>query len=316
MFRRIPNLVAVALIPTIFMAGLAPVRVVAAPKVVATIPPVHSLAAMVMEGTGFPQLLLSGGETPHSYSLRPSQSRMLASADVVIRVGDGLEGFLRKPLSALAGGAKIIELDHVRGITTFESRADGGDDHGHDRRHGKQDRDHGIDPHLWLHTGNALVIVQEIARVLSRVDPENTPTYDGNAARASFRLRALKLEISRTVEPVRDRAYFVFHDAWQYFEKEFGMRGGGAVAVSPERKPGARRLAETRSRIRASGARCVFAEPQFPPALVTTVIRGTPARLATLDPLGVGLTPGPGLYPALMRGLAKGIVSCLADPSR
>jgi zinc transport system substrate-binding protein len=293
------------------LAGATPHTVFAAPKVVATIPPVHSLAAMVMEGTGFPRLLLSGGETPHSYSLRPSQSRMLASADIVVRVGDGLEGFLKKPLRALAGRAKIIELDDIPGIITYQNRAGHDDDRGDHHGHG-----HGIDPHLWLHTGNAIAAIAEIARVLSKADPENAPLYAGNSARASIRLRALKLEIDRLVAPVRKRPYFVFHDAWQYFEKEFSLRGGGAIAVSPERKPGARRLVDIRARIRATGARCVFAEPQFPPALVKTVIRGTAATLSTLDPLGVGLTRGPGLYPQLMRNLAKGIVSCLNDPSR
>lgn len=288
------------------LAGAMPQMTVAAPKVVATIPPIHSLAAMVMEGTGFPQLLLSGGETPHSYSLRPSQSRMLASADVVVRVGDGLEGFLDKPLRALSGQAEIIALEKTPGVIAYRNRA------GHDDDHHDHDGDsHGIDPHLWLHTGNAVAAIAEIARVLSKVDPENAPVYMGNLARASIRLRALRMEIERLVAPVRTRPYFVFHDAWQYFEKEFSLRGGGAIAVSPERKPGARRLADIRARIRATGARCVFAEPQFPPALVKTVIRRTPAKLSTLDPLGVGLTRGPGLYHVLMRNLAKDIVSCL-----
>jgi zinc transport system substrate-binding protein len=302
-----------ALLPAVLLTAVAPIQLQAAPKVVATIPPIHSLAAMVMEGQGFPQLLLSGGETPHSYSLRPSQSRMLADADIVIRVSDGLEGFLKKPLRALAGRATVIELDHVPGITTHQNRADGHDHdhgHGHGHGHGHDDR-RGVDPHLWLSSANAVVIVGEIARVLSAADPENTPVYTGNAARASIRLRALRMEIDRMVAPIRKRPYFVFHDAWQYFEKEFDLRGGGAIAVSPERKPGARRLVDIRSRIRATGARCVFAEPQFPPALVKTVIRGTAAKLSTLDPLGNGLTRGPGLYPVLMRNMAKGIVSCL-----
>lgn len=294
------------LIAGMFLAGAGPRPLLAAPNVVATIPPIHSLVAMVTDGAGFPQLLLDGGETPHSYALRPSQSRMLATADVVVRVGDSLEGFLRKPLRALAGKAKIITLDRLAGMKIHTRRAGYDDDHDD-----SGDQAHGTDPHLWLHTGNALVAVSEIADVLSRIDPENAPVYAGNSARASIRIRALKREIARLVAPVREEPYFVFHDAWQYFEKEFSLRSGGAIAVSPERKPGARRLVEIRARIRASGARCVFAEPQFPPALVKTVIRGTPARLSTLDPLGAELTPGPGLYPALMRNLAKGVVSCL-----
>lgn len=285
----------------------------AAPKVVATIPPLHSLAAMVMEGVGFPDLLLSGGETPHSYALRPSHSRMLASADIIIRIGDGFEGFLRKPLRSLARRATVLQLDSVPAIVKYPNRDAGGHDdkHGHDHGHSHgHDHGRGIDPHLWLHTGNAVEILRAISAVLSKADPENTSIYHGNAARSAIRLRSLKLEIEQIVAPVRERPYFVFHDAWQYFDREFGLRGGGAIAISPERKPGARRLAETRDRIRSTGARCVFAEPQFPPALVKTVIRGTAARIAILDPLGADLVTGPGHYFKLMRNLANGIASC------
>jgi zinc transport system substrate-binding protein len=292
-----------------------------APKVVATIPPLHSLAAMAMEGVGFPDLLLNGGETPHSFALRPSHSRLLASADIIIRIGDGFEGFLRKPLRSLARRATVLQLDSLPDLVTYPNRRTDGhdneheDDHGHGHDHAKGHAQ-GMDPHLWLHTGNAIQILRAISAALAKVDPENAPVYQGNAARGAIRLRALKMEIDRIVAPVRERPYFVFHDAWQYFDREFGLRGGGAIAISPERKPGARRLAETRDRIRATGARCVFAEPQFPPALVKTVIRGTAARLAVLDPLGAGLVNGPGQYFQMMRNLANGIASCLKMPSR
>ena len=293
-----------------------------APKVVATIPPLQSLAAIAMEGVGIPDVLLSGGETPHSFALRPSHSLMLSSADIIIRIGDGFEGFLKKPLQSLARRATVLQLDSLAGLDLYPyRRADGHDDKDNDtRRDADQHHDHdhgeGIDPHLWLHTGNAIVMLQAIASALSKADPENAPVYQGNAARGAIRLRALKLEIDQVISPVRDRPYFVFHDAWQYFDREFGLRGGGAIAISPERKPGARRLAEVRNRIRATGARCVFTEPQFPPALVETVIRGTAARLAVLDPLGAGLANGSGQYFQLMRNLANGIFSCLKTSSR
>ena len=59
----------------------------AQPRVVTTIPPLHSLTALVMEGAGYPQLLLKGSESPHRYALRPSQTRLIASAQIIVRVG-------------------------------------------------------------------------------------------------------------------------------------------------------------------------------------------------------------------------------------
>ena len=291
------------------------------PKVVATIPPLHSLAAMVMEGVGFPKLLLDGNETPHSFAMRPSHSRMLVSADIIIRIGDGFEGFLKKPLRALARHATVMQLDKLPGLVTYPNRRPDGHQVKHERSHRQKHNyghDHalGTDPHLWLHTGNAIKILRAISAALSKADQENAALYRGNAVRGTVRLRALKIEIDQIVAPVRDRPYFVFHDAWQYFDREFGLRGGGAIAISPERKPGARRLAKTRDRIRTTGAGCVFAEPQFPLAMVKTVIRGTPARLAVLDPLGGGLMKGPEQYFQMMRTLATAISSCQRVPSR
>ena len=74
----------------------------AAPKVVTSILPVHSLAAAVMEGAGKPRLLVRGAASPHAYAMRPSDARALAGADLIFWIGPELEGFLAKPLAALA----------------------------------------------------------------------------------------------------------------------------------------------------------------------------------------------------------------------
>ena len=59
--------------------------------------------------------------------------------------------------------------------------------------------------------------------------------------------------------------------------------------------------------------RCVFAEPQFEPKLVATVIEGTGARTGVLDPLGTDQEPGPDAWFAMMRANAQALVDCLGD---
>lgn len=293
------------------------------PRVVATVAPVHSLVAGVTAGVTTPYLLLRGGASPHSYSMAPSDSRALAEADLIVWVGEGLETFLRKPLASLAGRARVIELAEIEGITLLPRRDDGvwsegaagrgsgkGEAHGHDHGHSN------ADPHLWLDTGNAAKTLDAVAAALAALDLANASLYRANAASERARLAALSNGIAKTLLPVRSRPFVVFHDAWQYFEREFGLTAAGSIAVSPERAPGARRLAEIRERIRTAGVVCVFSEPQFPPSLVDTVVRGTAARRATLDPLGATLVPGPGLYAALMRGLADDLFSCLRRDGR
>jgi zinc transport system substrate-binding protein len=75
---------------------------------------------------------------------------------------------------------------------------------------------------------------------------------------------------------------------------------------------GARRVAELRQAVSAGRAVCLFREPQFPPKLIDALDAGTAARVGILDPLGADLTPGPDLYPRLLRALAQSLRTCLA----
>ena len=67
-----------------------------------------------------------------------------------------------------------------------------------------------------------------------------------------------------------------------------------------------------REALKATEAACVFAEPQFEPAIVATIIEGTAARAGVLDPEGAGLAEGPDLYHHLIQGLADSLLDCLS----
>ncbi len=114
----------------------------------------------------------------------------------------------------------------------------------------------------------------------------------------------LTKEVASELEPVKDKPFIVFHDAYQYFENRFGVKAAGSITVSPEKAPGAARIKEIHEKIKSLGAACVFSEPQFEPKLVKTVIDGTDAKTGVLDPLGAELKDGPDLYPQLIRNLA------------
>lgn len=189
------------------------------------------------------------------------------------------------------------------------------DDHGHDKaaeHDAHEGHDHsGIDPHVWLDPANARAMTDAIAAALAEADPANAEAYEANAARQNGRLAELQDEIAQTIAPVRGTPFIVFHDGYHYFEHRFDIEAAGAVAVNPERQPGAAHVREIRDLIRAKNAACVFAEPQFRPALVETLVEGTQARVGTLDPLGADLAEGADAYPALIRNLARALVDCL-----
>jgi len=304
-FRRILRMLASS--PLLLTAAAA-----AEPQVVASIKPIHSLVAGVMQGVGEPVLLLSGASSPHDYSLRPSDARSLEGAAAMFWVGEGLEAFLAKPLDALAGDAPIVALSEADGVALLPT-SEGGlwQEDAHEEEPHAEEHEHEHDMHAWLDPHNAAAMVEAIVSALGTVDPENGARYEANGRELRARLEALDEELRDQLAPVADRPFVVFHDAYQYFGQRYGLSEVGSITVDPQRRPGAQRLTEIRARLQELGAACVFAEPQFEPAVVDTVIEGSAARKGVLDPLGATLEAGPDQYFELLEALAGALVACL-----
>ncbi len=278
----------------------------AAPQVVVSIKPLHSLVAGVMQGVGAPELLIKGGGTPHGYQLRPSEARALANADLIIWVGEALESFLEKPLRTLARQARQLELAAALDRQLLPAR-EGGSWNGHAGHQHDHAGHAGKNPHFWLDPRLGKQVVEVVTGALSELDPENQPGYQKNAAALTARLDQLHQQLTAKLAPVKEAPYIVFHDAYQYFEAAYDLRAVGSISVDPERKPGARRIAEIRQKIIDLQASCVFSEPQFEPRLVATIIEGTGARSGILDPLGAELPAGPESYFLLLDRLAASL---------
>ena len=187
-----------------------------------------------------------------------------------------------------------------------EPEMGGHDDHGHGHHH---DHD-GADPHAWLSPHNAATWVGEIAEHLSEIDPENAATYEANAAAAAEELEALEGALKQQLAPYADAKFIVFHDAYQYFETATGLQATGALQVSDATPPSAARLAEIQAEIQEHNITCVFSEPQFSDALVKSVTNGQVSS-TSLDPLGVVLDLGAGLYTVLLQNIADSIEGCV-----
>ncbi|MFV0246125.1 MAG: zinc ABC transporter substrate-binding protein [Qingshengfaniella sp.] len=294
--------------------ALAQAATAEAPAVATDIPPVHALVSRVMEGVGTPALIIQPGASPHAYALRPSDARALQGADAVFWVGPGLTVWLEDPLAALSGKAQTVALINTPGTTTLPFR-EGATFDAHDHDHGDDHagHDHGdeMDPHAWLDPENARTWLGVIAETLAGLDPDNAETYRSNATAGRAELTTLIDEIAARVTPVHDRHFIVFHDAYQYFEARFDIAAAGSISLGDASSPSPARIAEIRDKVTELDVRCVFAEPQFNPGLIATVLDGTEAQTGTMDPLGADLTPGAALYPALIEGLANDLVACL-----
>ena len=322
-------------VPALLMlAAMAPAADAAAPKVVVSIKPLHSLVAGVMAGVASPDLLLGGGASPHHYALKPGEAKLLSEADLIVSIGPRMELFLAKPIEALAGKTRHLATMESPGVTVLRARAGGvweahahaepaakakGGDHNHDHGHDHDhDHDHdkaatrSDDTHIWLDPRNAKAMTAAIAATLSDVDAPNAQRYRANADALAKRIDALDAELAVTLKPLADRPFVVFHDAFQYFENRYGLRAVGSITVTPEAQPGARRIKQVKDKITQLGAACVFAEPGYEPRLVSMLTAETGARSGELDPEGTTLTAGPDLYFTLMRAIGSGLAACLA----
>jgi zinc transport system substrate-binding protein len=204
--------------------------------------------------------------------------------------------------------------DHAHSAHDHEDHAE--DAHANDQHTAQESahtgHDHaGNDPHAWLSPKNGAVWLTAIADALASADPDNADTYRANAAAARDELTMLSAEISTILDPVRNRNFVVFHDAYQYFEAAFDFPASGAISVSDASDPSPARISEIQDRIADRNISCVLSEPQFDAGIVSAVMAGSEAQTGVLDPLGADLTPGPEFYNRLLRRLATSLADCL-----
>jgi len=324
--KKLPLILSILSMLTLFISANAEI------KVVTSIKPIHSLASYLMDGIGKPGLIVDGYASPHSFSMKPSHAKMLQNADIVFWVGEGMENFLKKPLSSIAKKAEKIELMEVKGLNILKFRErnifeehnhddhddhakkeDAHDDHDHDD-HAKKEDDHEghahgeYDSHIWLDPMNAKVILNEMAEHLIENDAENASKYKNNLKKALKEIDTLTIQVMTELN--KSVSSIVFHDAYQYFEQRFNVNILGAFTVNPDVMPGAEQLAEIREIIEHDKVACVFSEPQFNPNIISAVAKDMKIKTGVLDPLGATLDPGKNLYFNLIKNMSLSFKDC------
>lgn len=344
--KRIRNGVAIlATAGTLVTAGGLMTYAQAAPKVTVSIAPIHSIAAFIMGDVGSPELLVPASSSPHNFAFKPSQAKLLEGSDLVIWVGHELETFLEKPLETIASKASKVDLIDLPGMKLLDPRSDAafkkdheGHDHGGEETHegdhkdhddhadGNQDHDDhakahdnhdhhgGKDPHIWLSTINAKVAATAIAGKLAELDPENAPTYQQNLTTFTTELDQLKSEMKADLQAFAEKPFLVYHNAYHYFEDDFGLNAAGVFSLNPEIKPGAKKLKELSKTLKDRNIVCIFSEPQFSTKSMDLLIAEHPEltiKTGVLDPLGSKIKTGPKHYFQTMTALKDAFVSCL-----
>ncbi|WMC09972.1 zinc ABC transporter substrate-binding protein ZnuA [Oceanimonas pelagia] len=314
---------------TLLLAGQA-----SAVEVLTTVKPLQLIANAITRGGEPAGLLLKPGTSPHDYALKPSDLRRIQQADLVIWVGPDLEGFLTPLLANRGNSLALMPLLPSEQQHRDEHGHHDEDEHGHHddhqgdepahdngkiviaqhEAHAHDEHDHGDrDPHIWLDPHNGLAIARLIAERLGELDPDNLDRYQHNLALFESKLHETDARVTERLAPARGKGYFVFHDAYGYWEAHYQIPSLGYFTVNPERAPGAQTVARIHQALKQANAECVFAEPQFRPAVINAVVRDTQARVAVLDPLASDIQDGAEGYFDFMFKLANDMAVCLLN---
>jgi len=273
-------------------------------NVVVTIKPLHSLVASLMQGVRQPQLLLTTSQSAHHTNLRPSDYRKLASADIVFWAGATLESFIPTIEKKQQGHTQYISLIKTDGLILLAIRGK----HEHDN-HEDPHNNH-TDPHFWLSSNNAIKIVSAITQTLIDADPNNAPLYLHNKKQTLARINSLTERLKKKLENTT-APFITYHDAYQYFEKEFHLNRITSITLSEDSTPSIKKIHSVKKLISQYKVNCIFFDAPTQPPIINTLLSDTRAQAIALDAIGVNLSAGPDLWFDLLDNLSKQMAECL-----
>lgn len=246
-------------------------------KIVTTIAPLYSLTANLIEGVDNVELsnLVPPGSSVHTFSLTPKLAQQTARADLIIINGLGLEEFLDDTFEI--SEAQVV--DTSEGVNFLEASLE------------EQEEHHSFyDPHIWLSPVNAKVQAANIEKALEEADPINAELYRANLVDLESRLDELHQEVKAGFSELDIKPYLVFHDAYSYFERDFGVHAVAFIEEFPGKEPSAKYLAEIIDLIESDKVEVIFAEAQFSPKLIESLSSEYGLKVGALNPLGKSIS--------------------------
>lgn len=261
--------------------------------VTATIYPLYVALLNIAEGV--PGVTLACMSPPtggclHDYQMTAADRKLLAESDMVVLGGAGLESFL----DAFLPQVQATVLDSSEGVPLLGDTLS-------------------ANPHVWVSVSGMRAQVRNIVNGLSAIDPAHAEVYARNGDAYCERLDALQMEMKAKLADVEGSPIVTFHEAFDYFAGEFGLRVVAVVENEPGSVPSARELAEVSDAIRREGVRALFAEPQYDDPSVTILSRETGVPVYLLDPAVSGDWRQADIhsYERIMRGNADTLLEAL-----
>lgn len=283
----------------------------APPQIVVSLAPLKSLADDLMKGMGTATLLVQEETSGHDFRLRPSHLRQLEQADLVVWVGPSMEGFL-VPF-ANHHPHKMLTLLETEGMTLLPERhaCHHHEDH-HDHKHSDS-----VDPHIWLSIENMKHFVKTLSASLQERDTLHVHQYKENEEALMQKLSDLQEEIKTILSSEREKPFFVFHDGYQYFEKEYSLGPSHHLVLDPEQGLSLKRLRELKEQTEESPGACLIADASLGKERVEKMASTLGLSATLVDPLGFGRkSKAPHAYEKILKSLALNFQTCLSPKSQ
>jgi len=243
--------------------------------------------------------LVPAGSVVETYQAKPDDLRAVATSDLIVMNGLGLDDWLEPTISAASTGAPILRLaEQLPGVELLAGEEPGTQN-----------------PHLWLDVTYARGYVARIGAALAAADPAGAAAYAAGVAAYDARLAELDAWVRTQIEsiPPANRRVVMYHEAFPYFARAYGLTVVGVAVEAPGQDPSAGEIAALVDAIRENGVRALFSENQFPPFLIEQLGRETGAKVvANLYNDSLGVDPDPVTsYEALIRWDVERIVAAL-----
>ena len=330
---------------TAIAAAILSFSAVASATIVTSIKPLGFIASAIANEVTDVDVLVPTGASPHDYNLKPSDAQKLKSAEMVVWIGEDVDLFLDKSIDDL-DYKKVLTIKDIAAIEPFLMKGEHhhhhgeGDAHehsheghhhaheGHDHKHAHGDHDHkhdhaheghehhhdddaSINWHVWYSPDISKVVAQRIAAKLVKQYPEKKALIEKNVAEFDRTLAETSVKIKAQLESVKDKGFYVFHDAYGYFNQAYGLNQTGYFTINPLVAPGAKTLAKIKEEIAEHKVSCLFAEPQFTPKVIESLSKATQVKVGRLDPMGDSVKAEGNPYAAFLQFTADSYSQCL-----
>lgn len=285
MFKQ--SLIGLLLLPLV-LTGCTPERSENAQKVVVTtFVPYYVFTQNLADNHVQVINLINNTQEPHDYQLKPSDIATLQKADLIITNGLGIDDWVKEAATKSETKAKIFNAsDYVtplstkHGLELIESNEPENDDHG------------AFDPHLWVSPKNVLEVLPHITAALISIDSSNESSYKQNLVNYTNRIKELDTKITDQLQPYRHQAFISFHEAFQYFARDYGLASAISIETYPGKEPTPKYLQSLIKLIKDQKIKAIFSEPQFSPRIVESLAQDLHLKVYSLDPMETGALNG------------------------